>query len=168
MVSQICISKAVKQLIRHLANLLRENGLKIGCIQQSLLFPAEERRGEQLRVSTMKIFLTERFIQWCRIGNSWKPVRIFPLPPFRDRECVSAAICLFLCLNCSIEIYSFWAYCNIWHSAELKSPWKHTGFSWHITKNGVCIEGQFIRRYWQKPFTITCVLSETWQISLLW
>lgn len=125
-------------------------------------------RGEQLRSSTMKIFLTERFVQWCRIGSSWKAVWLFPSPPFRDRECVSVAICLFLYLNCSIEIYSFWAYCNIWHSGELKSPWKHTGFSWPIAKNGVWTEGQIIRRHWQKPSTITCVLLETWQISLLW
>lgn len=144
--------------------------LRLGASSRACSSLLRNSRGEQLPVpwSTVKIFLTERFIQWCRIGSSWKALWIYLLPPFRDREHVNAAICLLLYLNYSIEIYSFWAYCNIWQSAELKSPWKHAGFSWPIAKNAVCTEGQTIRRYWQKPLTITCVLSETWQISPLW
>lgn len=170
MVSRICISKAVKQLIRHLATLLGENGLKtaLDASSRACSSPLRSSRGEQLRSNTMKIFLTERFIQWRRVGSLWKAEWIFHLPPFRDRECVSVAICLFPYLNCTIEIYSFWAYCNMRHSAELRSPWKHTGFSWPLAKNSVCTEGKIIRRYWEKTFTITCVCLEIWQISLFW
>lgn len=170
MVSRICISKAVKQLIRHLATLLGENGLKtaLDASSRACSSPLRSSRGEQLRSNTMKIFLTERFIQWRRVGSLWKAEWIFHLPPFRDRECVSVAICLFPYLNCTIEIYSFWAYCNIRHSAELRSPWKHTGFSWPLAKNSVCTEGKIIRQYWEKTFTITYVCLEIWQISLFW
>lgn len=54
------------------------------------------------------------------------------------------------------------------HSAELRSPWKHTGFSWPLAKNSVCTEGKIIRQYWGKNLhNYLCLFGNLTDIPLL-